>query len=176
MKQILLFSVLLLLLAAPVSATYTNIFPASDTVIVNQSYTHDPTGGTAVPWTLWVASGLIGLILIVISLCRSKTQKMDYEINIIISLLSWPFCWYFTYGGLTTVDYIVGTGAAANANLTSMITQHILYSFWVLGCIGVAGSLFAVFVTILLAAQYRLFQDNEAAAAAERQTARNQEE
>jgi hypothetical protein len=51
-----------------------------------------------------------------------------------------------------------------------MITQHIIYSFWVLGWIGIAGCIFAAFVTALLVSQYNLFKDNEAEA-----TARNQQ-
>ena len=165
MKQILLFSVLLLLLAAPVSATYTNIFPASDTVIVNQSLVHDPTSGAAVPWALWILSGIFGILFSTFALTRSKTQKMDYEVNIILSLIAWPFFGYFAWGGMTTVDYIAGAGVTSTGtNTIAMITQHILYTQWALGLIGIMGFIAAVCITTLLASQYRLFNENEAEA------------
>jgi hypothetical protein len=127
-----------------------------------------------VPWDLWVASGIIGLLLIVLALARPKTNRMDYEVNIVLSVLSWPFCWYFAWGGITSVDYIVGASSAATTNTTAMITQHIIYNFWLLGIIGVAGSIFAVFITSLLASQYKLFSDNEANVAAAHQQDRQQ--
>lgn len=162
-----LSSVLILLLlfcavmCSPALAAYSNTFAPTDSVVVNQSLAQDPTRGESVPWDLWVISGITGLILIILALTRSKTQRLDYETNIVISVMAWPFCWYFAWGGLTSVDYIVGSGASANANLTAMITQHIIYTPWVLGLLGVFGSIFAVFVTTLLIAQYNLFKQRE---------------
>lgn len=165
MRRILLSVLILLLCIIPVSASYDKVFPSTDTVVVNQSFVQDPTGGASVPWLLWVIAGITGLLLIVISLVRSKTQRMDYEINIVISVLAWPFVWYWTWGGMTSVDYVVGNGITSScSDVTIMITQHIIYSFWVLGWIGVAGSVFAAFVTTLLVSQYNLFRDNEAEA------------
>lgn len=167
MNKIFLFLILLLLVIVPVSADYTATFDSTSNVRVNQSYVQDPTQGNAVPWTLWVASGFLGLTLLVLSLIRPKTMRMDYEVNIIISILSWPFCWYFAWGGMTSVDYVVGVGVTAtSSDTTIMMTQHILYNFWLLGLIGVVGSVFAVFVTALLASQYNLFNENEERAAA----------
>lgn len=138
-----------------------NIFGSGTNAVINQSVAQDPTRGGSVPWDLWVISGIAGLTLIILALTRSKTQRLDYETNIVISVMAWPFCWYFAWGGLTSVDYIVGSGASANANLTAMITQHIIYTPWVLGLLGVFGSVFAVFVTTLLIAQYNLFKQRE---------------
>jgi len=148
------------------AASYTNTFDPTDVVVVNQSFVQDPTSGGSTPWILWIGAGIAGLSLIVLSLA----QRMNYEGNIVLSVLAWPFVWYWTWGGMTSVDYIVGVGViATSSNSTVMITQHILYSFWVLGWIGVAGSIFAVFVTTLLVAQYNLFRDNETEAEAQRQ-------
>jgi hypothetical protein len=173
MRQIsflFLFLCLLALVACPVSASYNQTFDAASVVVVNQSFAQDPTHGESTPWVLWFAAGFIGLALIVLSLVRSKTLRMDYEINIILSVMAWPFCWYFTWGGLTSVDYIVGVGVTATcSDSTIMMTQHILYSFWVLGYVGVAGCVFAAFITALLASQYKLFVDNETEATAQRQ-------
>jgi hypothetical protein len=149
--------------------TSSSIFPMDANVVINQSFAYDPTDGKSIPWVLWIVSGIIGIILIILALARPKTQRMDYEVNIILSLLSWPFIWYFTWGGLTSVDYIVGAGTTATTNMTAMITQHILYSFWVLGYVGVGGCIFAAFVTALLVSQYNLFKDNEAAEISKRQ-------
>lgn len=165
-----LILVLCILAIVPASATYSKAFAADTTVVVNQSFVQDPTAGASMPWLLYVISGVAGLSLIVLSLVRSKTQRMDYEINIVISVLAWPFIWYWTWGGLTSVDYVVGNGITSScSDTTIMITQHIIYTFWVLGWIGVAGCIFAAFVTALLVSQYNLFRDNEAEAEAQRQ-------
>ena len=161
---------LLAFVVVPASASYDKTFLPTDTVIVNQSFVQDPTGGASAPWTLWVGAGLAGLALVVLCLIRPKSQRMDYEINIIISILAWPFIWYWTWGGLTSIDYVVGNGITSSCNdVTIMITQHIIYTPWVLGWIGVAGSVFAAFVTALLVSQFSLFKDNEAEAQAQRQ-------
>lgn len=177
MKEIPVFILLLCLIfiAVPVSASYTKTFDADAIVIANQSVVQDPTP-SSVPWTLWIVSGFLGLALIVISLVRSKSQKMDYEINIILSVLAWPFIWYWAWGGITSVDYIVGFAGVAVNNTTSYMTQHILYSFWVLGYIGVGGCIFAAFVTALLISQYNLFVDNEAEAKAQEHQKRQMNE
>ena len=166
-KLLLLFCVIAIL-AVPASASYNKTFLTTDSVVVNQSSVQDPVPGS-IPFNLWLYSGFVGLILIVLSLIRPKSQRMDYEINIILSVLAWPFVAYWAWGGMTSIDYIAGVGMTTTATTTAMITQHILYSFWVLGIIGVAGCIFAVFVTALLASQYNLFKDNEAEAVAKQQ-------
>jgi len=163
--SVLLLLFCLIAVAVPASASYDKVFLSTDKVVVNQSSVQDPTPAST-PWVLWIGAGLIGLFLVVLSLIRPKSQRMDYEINVILSVLAWPFVWYCTWGGLTSVDYIVGVGITSTNNTTTMITQHILYSFWVIGFIGVAGCIFAAFVTALLVLQYNLFKDNEAEAVA----------
>lgn len=166
MKQ---FTVLLafLLLACSVgtvaaaNANYTSTISDSEIVRVNQSIIHDPVGNKAVPIDLWVYSGFIGLILIVLSLIKPRVYKMDYEVSIILSVLAWPFIMYWTWGGINSIDRITGVSMAAGNGTFVMITQHILYEFPALGYVGVAGIGFAIFVTILLISQFDLFKENE---------------
>lgn len=163
-----LSSVLILLLlfcavmCSPALAAYSNTFAPTDSVVVNQSLAQDPTRGNSIPWTLWIISGIAGLVLTVFSLTRTKTQVMDYEVNIIISGMAWPFFAYFMWGGMTSIDYVAGMGVAANSNMIAAVTQHVLYTPWVLGIVGIMGFFASVFVTTLLIAQYRLFKDKEA--------------
>lgn len=145
----------------PTSGNYTNTFSNTDIVRINQSSAQDPTGGKAEPWILWVLSGCTGLFLVALALMKPRSYRMDYEINIIISVLAWPFLWYWTWGGLTSVDYVVGTAMAGVNGVSVMITQHILYSYPILGYIGIGGCVAAVFVTILLIGQFKLFKENE---------------
>jgi hypothetical protein len=86
---------------------------------------------------------------------------MDYEINIILSVIAWPFLWYFTWGALTSIDRVIGVGMTTTEWTTIMITQHILYTFPILGWIGVGGDVAAIFVTVLLVGQFTLFKENE---------------
>lgn len=159
---VLIASLLLLSSVCTVAAAnYTSTFTDSEIVRVNQSYVHDPTEAQSAPWELWIMSGLIGLFLVVLALIKPRLYRMDYEITIILSVLAWPFLWYWTWGSLTSVDRVIGA-AMAGGNMTFvMITQHILYSFPILGWIGVGGDVFAVFITVLLISQFKLFKETE---------------
>ncbi|MCK9591377.1 MAG: hypothetical protein M0Q91_05140 [Methanoregula sp.] len=164
MKLSTVFIVLFLLtsiIGPTTAANYTNIFPANEPVRVNQSSIQDPTGGNAEPWLLWLLSGCTGLFLVALALIKPKLYRMDYEINIIISVLAWPFFLYWTWGGLTSIDYIVGLSMAGVNGTSVMITQHILYSFPILGWIGVGASVASFLVTILLIGQFKLFNEKE---------------
>ncbi len=143
------------------NANYTSNFSSLEVVRINQSFIHDPTDAQAAPWDLWVMSGIIGLILVVLALIKPRLYRMDYEINIILSVMAWPFLWYWTWGNLTSIDLIVGVAMAGANGEYGMITQHILYSFPILGGIGVAGDIAAIFITILLIGQFKLFKENE---------------
>ncbi|MCK9591457.1 MAG: PKD domain-containing protein [Methanoregula sp.] len=145
----------------PPIGNYSYAFWENESVRINQSLTHDPLQGKATPWPLWILSGYIGLIFLVLALIKPRTYRMDYEINIIISVIAWPFLWYWAWGGLTSVDYIVGAAMADVNGGAVMITQHILYSFPILGWIGIAGNVAGVLITILLISQFKLFKENE---------------
>ena len=162
----LIVSLLLLSLIGSVSASaatanYSNTFDVTDVVRINQSLAQDPTGGHAIPWDLWVLSGLLGLALIILALIKPRLYRMDYEINIIISVIAWPFFWYFTWGALTSIDRIAGVGMTSTGGTAMMVTQHILYTFPILGWIGIAADIAAIFFTVLLIAQFNLFKENE---------------
>jgi hypothetical protein len=162
--HVLIVSLLLLLLIGPVSAAsvnYTSTFNSTDIVRINQSLAQDPTGGKAVPWDLWEPSGFLGIGLVILALIKPRLYRMDYEINIVVSILAWPFLWYFTWGALTSIDRIVGVGMTSVGGTAMMITQHILYTYPVLGGIGVGGDVAAIFVTVLLIGQFTLFKENE---------------
>ena len=154
----------LLMIVLPVSATnenYTIAMNSSDIVRVNQSIVQDPTGGASTPFTVWIGAGITGLALVLISLLKPRTEKMDYESSIIVSVMAWPFCWVFMWGCLTSVDYIVGVVMTSTSGTSVVVTQHILYSFWWLGLAGVSGSIFAIIITILLITQFQMFQSAE---------------
>jgi len=142
-------------------SNYTNTFPKNESVIINQSFTQDPTGGISEPWILWILSGITGLVLIIIALMKPRSYRMDYEVNIILSVIAWPFLSYWTWGCLTSIDYIVGSAMVEVNGGSVMITQHILYSFPILGWIGVGGIVASVLITILLLAQFGLFKEND---------------
>lgn len=165
LSVVLVASLLLLSLIGSVAAVsnYSNTFSDTDVVRINQSLAQDPTSDRASPWDLWVPSGFLGIGLVILALIKPKLYRMDYEVNIILSVLAWPFLWYFTWGALTSIDKVIGVGAASSAGTGAavFITQHILYTFPTLGWIGVAGDLAAVFITVILVAQFNLFKESE---------------
>ncbi len=146
---------------ASATANYSSNFTVNEIVRINQSSIQDPTEGKAEPWILWILSGCTGLFLVGLALMKPKLYRMDYEINIIISVLAWPFFIYWTWGGLTSVDYIVGLSMVGVNGTSVMITQHILYSFPILGWIGVGASVASFLVTILLIGQFKLFKEKD---------------
>jgi hypothetical protein len=153
----LLYLLILTPLVSAANPNYTVVMGQDDVLRSNQSIIHDPTE-KAMPFDVWVMSGAIGLILMLLALLKPRIEKMDYEVSIIISVMAWPFCWVFTWGCLSTVDRIVGVVMAAAPDGTMVtVTQHILYSFWWLGVAGVGGSIFAIVSTILLITQFGLF-------------------
>lgn len=180
MKQKLaLLLICTLLLLTPVMAqntNYTETFPSTNQAIINQSIVQDPTNGNSIPWDIWLASGLIGFGLVILALCKPRIEKNDYETDIVLSVLAWPFCWFFTWGCLTSVDKIVGVGITSVNGVAVMVTQHVLYSFWLEGWICVGGDIIAAFVTALLVSQFNLFKERQKAFEVERQKQKQEEE
>jgi hypothetical protein len=144
------------------AGNYTSTFADTDVVRINQSLIHDPTSDQARPWDLWVLSGIIGIALVLLALMKPRSYRMDYEIGIIVSVLAWPFLMYWTWGALTSIDRVIGAAMTTGAGgETIMITQHILYTFPILGYVGVAGIAAAVLISILLIAQFKEFKETE---------------
>lgn len=163
MKHKLTLFLVLLILVIPVMVSadgnYTNTLSNVDIARINQTLVQDPTNGNSVPWDIWILSGLIGFGLVILALCKPRIQKMDYETDIILSVLAWPFCWYFTWGCLTSVDRIIGLGITSTNGTSIMVTQHILYSFWLIGWVCVGGCIITAFVTAILVSQFNLFKE-----------------
>lgn len=96
--------------------------------------TLDP--GTSTDWSLWVLSGLLGLILFLFSL-NAATSKTDVEIDAIISVMAWipiAFCAYASFN----VSRVIGVGTVT------------LYSM------GSVGMLMTVFLIIAISNTVRL--------------------
>ena len=159
---IVIISLIALVCTASAAVNYTETFAVTDVVRDNQSIVQDPTGGNSIPWDLWIYAGFITLILTVIGLLKPRLYQMDYELTIILSVIAWPFSWYFTWGCLTSIDKIVGVAMASTGGSTMMITQHILYTFPILGWLGVSSDVGLILITILYIAQYNLFKTNDA--------------
>ena len=158
---LLLLSVLLIISSVSAAGNVTNNFTSTDVARITHSYQLDP--GTSAPWEMFILSGLLGLVLLVYTLVRPKAGKLDYEIDIIISVLSWPCIGYFAWSALRTgVDRVVGTAATSTDGISIVVTQHILYLFPLEGWIAVAGEVLAIFVTILLIGQYKMFKEQSA--------------
>lgn len=98
------------------------------------TYTLDP--GTSTDWTLWVLSGLMGLILFLLSL-NAATSAVEVEIDAIISVMAWipiAFCAYASFN----VSRVIGVGTVT------------LYSY------GSVGMLMTVFLIIAIGNTVRL--------------------
>jgi hypothetical protein len=66
-------------------------------VLAADTYTLDP--GKYTDWNLWIISGLIGVVLFVMTLA-APTSPVDVEIGAIISVMSWipiAFCAYASF-------------------------------------------------------------------------------
>jgi hypothetical protein len=76
------------------------------TCMATDTTTLDP--GTSTDWNLWMLSGVLGLVLFMISLNASSVPA-EVEIDAIVSVIAWipiAFCAYASF----SVGRIVGTG------------------------------------------------------------------
>ena len=110
-------------------------------VLAIDTTTLDP--GTSTDYTLWVLSGLLGLILFMFSL-NAATSSTEVEIDAIISVMAWipiAFCAYASFN----VSRVIG------------INTVTLYSYGSVGMIMMAFLVVAIGNTIRLILLHRVF-------------------
>ena len=157
MKKILLILLLCLTIITTVNAAanWTTSFDTTNTnAIYNQSRVIDNSGST--PWEMWAASGLIGLVLFLLSL-RPRTSPMELEVDAIIagiSVIPIIFCGWASFN----VDRIVGYGVTNQLGEYVYMENHIIYNLPVIGIIMFILAGVAVFNIFRILAQHKLFQ------------------
>jgi hypothetical protein len=137
---------------------YTRIFGQESAVRFNQSYSLDD--GTSTPWEIWLASGIIGFILFLLSLVWPLRSKQDIETDIIISVLVWgpiAFCAYASFA----VDQIASWGVSSQAGMYVLIENHILQSNTVAGILMFVFLVVAIMNTIRIITIHRIFTKGE---------------
>jgi hypothetical protein len=100
--------------------------------------------GTSTDWTLWVLSGLLGLILFLFSL-NASASSTEVEIDAILSVMAWipiAFCAYASFN----VSRVIGIGTVT------------LYSYGSVGMLMTAFLLLAIGNTIRLVLLHRVFK------------------
>ena len=100
--------------------------------------------GTSTDWTLWLLSGLLGLILFLFSL-NASASSTEVEIDAILSVMAWipiAFCAYASFN----VSRVIG------------INTVTLYSYGTVGMIMMAFLVVAIANTIRLILLHRVFK------------------
>jgi len=106
--------------------------------------TLDP--GTSTDWNLWIISGMLGLVLFLLSL-NPPSSKANIEVDAIVSVIAWipiGFCAYASF----SVSRVVGTG------------YQTLYSMPVIGVLMFVFLVGAVINTLRIIALHRMFSSN----------------
>lgn len=123
-----------LLLFSPVSA------------IANTSVTtHLDNSGTT-PFAVWFTAAILGAGLFLYTL-RSRTQTSELEADAIVSVIAWvPIG--FTALTSFSVDRIVSSFATSDATGYTILENHIIYHFDIIGVLYGIGVLVAIINTI----------------------------
>ena len=111
-------------------------------VIALDTTTLDP--GTTTDWNIWVLSGILGLVLVLLSL-RASPSTAEVEIDAIISVMAWAplvFC------ALTA-------SAVSRVTSTGYVT---VYNHWMIGLLMWVFVLLAVGNTIRLIAMHKVLR------------------
>ena len=111
-------------------------------VIALDTTTLDP--GTTTDWNIWVLSGVLGLVLVLLSL-RASPSTAEVEIDAIISVMAWAplvFC------ALTA-------SAVSRVTSTGYVT---VYNHWMIGLLMWVFVLLAVGNTIRLIAMHKVLR------------------
>lgn len=130
--------------------TYLSNDTSQLTMTTNATYAVSPITldpGTSTDWYLWIISGVLGLILFLISL-RPSHSSDDITINAIISVIAWlpiGFCAYASFN----VSRITGTGYLT------------LYSYGTIGILMYAFLAGAILNTVRLIALHRVFNGSD---------------
>ena len=134
---------------------YSRGFGGQSNVRINQSYTLD--NGTSTPWELWIMSGIIGLILFLLSLL-GLTSKGDIEKNLIISVMAWipiAFCAYASFAVDELVSFGVTSGTVVSGNVSN-ISEYVLLENHILSSNPIVGVLMFVFLVVAIVNTMRL--------------------
>jgi hypothetical protein len=112
------------------------------TCMATDTTTLDP--GTSTDWNLWMLSGVLGLVLFMISLNASSVPA-EVEIDAIVSVIAWipiAFCAYASF----SVGRIVGTG------------YQTIYSMPTVGVLMMVFLVVAILNTIRIIALHKVLQ------------------
>lgn len=126
-----LLSILLLILIPSVSASVFAPDPTGVDVFYNTStQMASSVVPNTTPWEVWVASGLVGLVLFLYSIRPSKSIE-DLEMSILVSVMSWISIGYCAYSSFA-IDRIEGYGVTSvivnNTSSSMYMANHLIYS------------------------------------------------
>jgi hypothetical protein len=136
--------------------TWSNTMPMANT-FYNQSYTLSKVDST--PWELWIASGIIGLGLFLLSL-RPRNTAMELEVDAIISVVSLipiGFCASASFN----IDRITGYGVTNYLSTAILMEHHTLYSFPIIGMLVSIFLLISIGNLFRIIAQHKIFRIRE---------------
>lgn len=114
-------------------------------ILAADTTTLDP--GTSTDWSLWLLSGLLGLILFMFSL-NASANSTEVEIDAIISVMAWipiAFCAYASFN----VSRVIG------------INTVTLYSMGTVGMLMMVFLILAIINTLRLIALHRIFKGEQ---------------
>ena len=134
---------------------YSRGFGGASNVRINQSYTLDD--GKSTPWEIWILSGIIGLVLFLLSLL-GVTNKGNAERNIIISVMAWipiGFCAYASFAVNELVSFGVTSAMVTSGNVSD-ISEYVLLENHILSSNPIVGVLMFVFLVVAIVNTLRL--------------------
>jgi len=111
-------------------------------VIALDTTTLDP--GTTTDWNIWVLSGVLGLVLVLLSL-RASPSTTEVEIDAIISVMAW----------VPLVFCALTANAVSRVTSTGYVT---VYNHWMIGLLMWVFVLLAVGNTIRLIAMHKVLR------------------
>lgn len=107
--------------------------------------TLDP--GTATDWNVWALSGVLGLVLFLLSL-RATASTAEVELDAILSVMAWvpiAFCSYTSF-------------AVSRVTSTGYVT---VYSHWIIGVLMFVFGIAAVLNTVRIIALHKVLRGEQ---------------